>query len=97
MAGFFNQFLKQIATGDEIRDWQHASRVFVNSLYRLSPKVGSVYHVFMDLNPTVAQVDQNSQIEIGLMAKNVALPRFSVSTKTLPPVPSPRILQVSVL
>jgi len=82
MAGFFNQFLRQLATGDEIRDWQHASRTFIDSLYRLSPKVGSVYHVFMDLNPVVAQVDQNSQIEIGLMAKNVALPRFSVSTKT---------------
>ena len=82
MAGFFNQFLRQIATGDQVKDWQHASRTFVDSLYRLSPKIGSVYHVFMDLNPTVAQVDQNSQIEIGLMAKSVALPKFSVQTKT---------------
>jgi hypothetical protein len=82
MAGFFNQFLKQIATGDEIHDWQHASRTFVDSLYRLSPKVGTAYHVFMDLNPVVAQVEQNEQIEIGMMAKQIALPRFSVSTKT---------------
>ena len=82
MAGFFNQFLKQLGTGDEIHDWQHASRTFVDSLYRLSPKIGAVYHVFMDLNPVVAQVDQNSQIEIGMMAKNVALPKFSVTTKT---------------
>lgn len=81
MAGFFNQFLQQLGTGDEIHDWQHASRMFVDGLYRLSPKVGSVYHVFMDLNPAVSQVDQNSQIEIGMMAKQVALPRFSVTTK----------------
>ena len=81
MAGFFNQFLKQVATGDEIHDWQHASRTFVDSLYRLSPKIGTVYHVFIDLNPTIAEVDQNSQIEIGLMAKSVALPKFSVQTK----------------
>ena len=66
MAGFFNQFLKQLGTGDEIHDWQHASRTFVDSLYRLSPKIGAVYHVFMDLNPVVAQVDQNSQIEIAV-------------------------------
>jgi len=82
MAGFFNQFLRQLGTGDEIRDWQHASRTFVDSLYRLSPKIGSVYHVFMDLNPVVSQVDQNSQIELGMMAKSVALPRFTVQTKT---------------
>ena len=82
MAGFFNQFLKQIATGDEIHDWQHASRTFVDSLYRLSPKIGTVYHVFMDLNPVVAQVEQNEQIEIGMMAKQIALPRFSVTHKT---------------
>ena len=87
MAGFFNQFLKQIATGDEIHDWQHASRTFVDSLYRLSPKVGTAYHVFMDLNPVVAQVEQNEQIEIGMMAKQIALPRFSVTTKpTMPTI-----------
>lgn len=82
MAGFFNQFLQQLGTGDEIHDWQHASRTFIDGLYRLSPKIGTTYHVFMDLNPVVSQVDQNSQIEIGMMAKQVSLPRFSVTTKT---------------
>ena len=80
--GFFNQFLKEIQTGDEIHDWQHASRTFVDSLYRLSPKIGTVYHVFMDLNPVVATTQTNEQIEIGMMAKSVALPKFSISTKT---------------
>ena len=83
MAGFFNQFLQHMCTGDEIHDWQHASRTFVDSLYRLSPKIGTMYHVFIDLNPTVATTDQNSQIEIGLMAKQVNLPKFTVQTKTL--------------
>ena len=82
MAGFFNQFLKQIATGDQVRDWQHASRTFVDSLYRLSPKIGTVYHVFMDLNPVVSQVAVNEQIEIGIMAKSVQLPKFTVQNKT---------------
>ena len=34
-------------------------------------------------NSEVARTDQNSQIELGMMAKSVTLPRFSVSTKTL--------------
>ena len=82
MAGFFNQFLQQVGTGDDIHDWQHASRTFIDGLYRLSPKIGTVYHVYIDLNPTVAQVDQNSLTELGMMAKDVALPKFSVTTKT---------------
>jgi len=82
LGSFFNQFLQQVGTGDEIHDWQHASRLFVDSLYRLSPKVGTMYHVYVDLNPLVAQVDQNSQIEIGMLAKSVQLPKFSVDTKT---------------
>jgi hypothetical protein len=81
LGGIANTFLKQLATGDSIHDWQHASRTFIDGLYRLSPKIGTVYHVFMDLNPTVAKVDQNSQIEIGMLAKTVALPRFTVTNK----------------
>jgi len=83
MAGFFNQFLSQLATGDQIKDYQHAARTFVDGLYRLSPKIGTLYHVFIDINPAVANIDQNSQIETGLMAKSVNLPKFSVQTKTL--------------
>lgn len=82
MANFWNSFLKQIGTGDEIRDYRHASRTFVDGLYRLSPKVGTLYHVFIDINPTVATISQGEQIEIGLMAKSVNLPKFNIQTKT---------------
>lgn len=83
LSGVANSFVSQLATGDEIHDWQHASRTFIDSLYRLSPKIGTVYHVFIDLNPTIASIDQSNQIEIGLMAKSVQLPKFSIQSKTL--------------
>jgi hypothetical protein len=86
MAGFFNQFLKQLGTGDEIKDYQHAARTFVDGLYRLSPKMQSMFHVFIELNPAVAKVDPqnpNNQYEIGLMAKTAQLPKFTVQNKTL--------------
>lgn len=82
MASFGNQFLKQLETGDEIKDYKHASRTFIDGLYRLSPKIGSLFHVFIDLNDSIAGIDQNSQIEIGLMAKSVMLPKFNIQTKT---------------
>ena len=82
MAGFFNQFLQQMGTGDQIKDYAHASRTFVDGLYRLSPKIGSMYHVFVDVNREVSNIDKNSQIEIGMMAKSVQLPKFTIQNKT---------------
>lgn len=81
ISGIANNFLKQLAEGDQIRDYQHATRMFVDGLYRLSPKLQSLFHVFVDLNPVISNTDQQSQVEIGMMAKSVALPRFTVTNK----------------
>lgn len=80
MAGFFNQFFTQVATGPMLRDQQHASRTFVDSLYRLAPKSGALFHVFIDVNSTVAQGDPT---EIGMMAKAASLPKFTIQNKVL--------------
>lgn len=80
MGSFGNQFLNQITNGDQIRDYQHASRTFVDGVYRLGPKFNSLFHVFIDLNPSV---NYNDPSEIGLMAKTVSLPKFSIQNKTL--------------
>lgn len=82
MSNFWNSFLQQIGTGDQIKDYRHASRTFVDGLYRLSPKVGTLFHVFIDLNTVVARTDSNSQIEIGMLAKSVQLPKYTINTKT---------------
>lgn len=73
--------LQSIAPNQNIRDYQHGARTFIDGLYRLSPKLSNLYHVFIDLNETV-QTDQNSQIEIGLMAKQVQLPKFNIQNRT---------------
>lgn len=78
---FWGDVLQSVAPNQNIRDFQHASRTFVDSLYRLSPKLGSLFHVFVDVNQNIAGIDQNSQIEIGLMAKSVSLPKFNVQNK----------------
>lgn len=79
-AGFFNQLLSQVANGDNIKDWQHASKTFVDGLYRLSPKIGSMFHVFIDVNHEITPGDPT---EIGMMAKSVTLPKFTVQNKVM--------------
>ena len=86
MAGFFDQFLKQLGTGDEIKDYQHAARTFVDGLYRLSPKSGALFHVYIDVNNSIAKPDAtnaNAIYEIGLMAKTAQLPKFTIQNKIL--------------
>jgi hypothetical protein len=80
MGSFGNQFLQQLGTGDTVRDYQHAARTFVDSNYRLGPKSGALFHVYMDVN---SLVNPGRPSEIGLMAKTVALPKFSIQNKTL--------------
>lgn len=83
MAGFFNQFLQQLGTGDEIKDYRHASKTFVESLYRLGPKSTALFHVFIETDSSVIPVTGLSDVrEIGLMAKTVQLPKFSIQNKT---------------
>lgn len=84
MSGFFNQFLSGFGA-DNVRDYQHAAKTFIDGLYRLSPKTQALFHVYVELNPTVARQDPlnaNSQYEIGLMAKSAQLPKFTIATKT---------------
>lgn len=80
MAGFFNQFLNQLTTGDEIKDYRHAQKLFVDSLYARGPKSQALFHVFIEFNPNANGGDSR---EIGMLAKSVQLPKFSVQSKVL--------------
>ena len=78
----FGQLLQSIAPQQNIKDYKHATRTFVDSLYRLSPKLNNLFHVFMDVNTAMSGIDQISQIETGLMANSVQLPKFTIQNKT---------------
>ena len=78
----FGDLLQAIAPQQNIKDYKHATRTFVDGLYRLSPKLNNLFHVFMDVNTAMSSIDQISQIETGLMAKSVQLPKFTIQNKT---------------
>jgi len=79
-----NNFLS--LTGNEVlRDYQHASQLYVNNKYAKAPKFGFVYYVQLNINPN-AIIDEtwaNSKGEVGLLAKKADLPKFTVSTETI--------------
>ena len=81
----WGDILQSIAPNQNVRDYQHAARTFIDGLYRLSPKLNNLFHVFIDINPSLPYNDPlnpNHTIELGLLAKTVQLPKFTVQTKT---------------
>lgn len=78
-----NQFLKQLGTGDSIKDYQHGARIFVDDNYRLSPKYGFLFHVAIDLNTEITRVPRDNMLEMGMIVKSANLPKFTIDNKVL--------------
>lgn len=76
-----NNFLKQLGTGDDIHDFQHASKTFVDGGMQLHPKHSFSYHVFFEPTSGVSTRAQTSLIEAGMMVKEVNLPTFQMDVK----------------
>ena len=87
--------------GPNLRDAQHASRVYVDDDMRLAPKVKFLYHVVFNINSTaISRVDASflpkHQNEINLLAKTVDLPKFQIQTETLNQYNRKKNIQTSV-
>jgi hypothetical protein len=96
MPNIFDGFLSQIAEGDNVKDYQHASRLFVDNNYELSPKYTWLFHVYFDLNPELTSVNQQKQIEAGMLVKSADLPRFRIDSKTYNNYNRPSIAQTKI-
>jgi hypothetical protein len=99
IAGFLGTAVNQALTGDNLRDYTHASKLFVGDNYKLAPKMGFLYHVAFDINREVAVQDPtnpNSNYELGMMVKSVNLPKFSIDTKNYNAYNRPNIIQSKV-
>lgn len=97
MPNIFDGFLKQVVTGDQIKDRQHAARLFVDNNFRLAPKSDWIFHVFFDLDPQLSNIrDSMKLVEHGMLVKAVDLPKFSVQNKTLNEYNRPNIVQTKI-
>jgi hypothetical protein len=89
------KFLGSVANGifgsqGDMRDYQHAARLFTDNFMRLSPKVEFLYHVFLDINPAAIRTPNpfygfsspEARIETGMLVKNFNLPGINVQTET---------------
>lgn len=64
-----------------LRNYQHATRIFTDSNFRLSPKYGFLFYVEFDFNPLVTQLTNTTAQEMGMLVKSVSLPKFTIDVK----------------
>jgi len=81
MANPFNSYLNNNAPGPDLRDWQHAARMFTDNNQIYGPKQKFLFHVAINLNQNALRnttLAQNYAPVLGMLVKNVNLPRFTM-------------------
>lgn len=96
MPNLFSGFFRGLAKGDKLRDYQHASRLFLSANYAHHPKYTWLFHVFFDLNPEFSSLTNEEFITTGMLVKAADLPKFSFDTKTYNNYNRPHIAQSKV-
>lgn len=90
MANKFTRFLNGVGTGlinpkGLVSNWQHATRLFIDDTYRLSPRSKFLFYVRFELDKSAMRAPAFSARhtdEIGLLVKNCDLPKYNFDTVT---------------
>lgn len=100
MSNAFTNFLNGFVGGvigqsGNLRDYQHASRLYVDNYFELTPKAGWIYYVVLNINPQLRQSINPARLaefemwytryggRVGLLAKQADLPKFTIETETV--------------
>lgn len=82
------QYANQLSRtgGINFRDYQHASKLYVDNGFAKAPKFGFQYLVNFNINPnTILDKTwlEKGRREVGLLVKKIDLPKFTIGTETL--------------
>lgn len=90
MANKFTRYLSSFVGGltnpkGIVADWRHATRLFIDDTYRLSPRTKFLFYVSFDIDNSAHKsssfTNKHSQ-EVGLLVKAADLPKYSFETIT---------------
>jgi len=77
-----NNFLKGLQDGlPGMKDFRHASRLYIDDHHKLAPKHKFLYHVVFDLDDTVGQdkFTESERRELNMLVKAVDLPKYDMN------------------
>ena len=91
MANILNGFLNNVLQGStnpggNLKDYQHAARLFTDDAFRLAPKSKFLFYTVFELSASaqkvMPQLDQRHKQEINMLVKMIDLPKFQIQTVT---------------
>jgi hypothetical protein len=93
--------LKGFFSGDTLRDYTHASKVFRSNGYELKPRLKFLFHVSFSINvkeiPQLAGALGLTDVSnLSLVVKTVDLPKYTVQTETLNQYNRKRVIQTKI-
>jgi len=77
-----NNFLKGIQDGlPGMKDYQHASRLYIDDHHKLAPKHKFLYHVVFDLDDSISMnsFTEAERQELNMLVKAVDLPKYNMN------------------
>ena len=85
--GFLDNFFNAaLNPGGNVKDFQHAQRLYVDDAFRLAPKVKFLYFVNFNFNdPVLAQfpkINSTHHAELNMLVKRVDLPQYTAEVST---------------
>lgn len=84
--------------GFDLKDYKHASKLYLENNYALTPKFKFLYHVVLNINPQAQNLGlTNSDITtINLLAKSVDLPKYRVQVQPIKQYNRNKLVQTGV-
>ena len=106
MANPFSGFFDNLVSGalspkGNLADYQHASRIYVDGNMRLAPKLPHLFHVVLNIDPTIPistndAINNSIKREINVLCKSVDLPNYNVDVQVLNQYNRKKVHQTSV-
>lgn len=83
MAHFVNNFLQALNPNQMLKDFAHASRLYIDGRHRLEPKRPWLYYVVINKMAGAAGFGSSSnQLELGQLVKEAQLPSYNFNVET---------------
>ncbi len=97
---FGQDFLKSFFGNDYLKDYTHASKTFRTNGYSNSPRFKFLFHVYFNLNtdqiPKLRNVLGDERSTIGLLVKNIELPKYQMDVETMNQYNRKRLIQKKI-
>lgn len=87
MSDSFYKFLSNKGNGISFKSYAHATGLYLKGSMARLPKLGFLYFVSFDINTSACRdpnwLNSQGNVDIGLLVKQIDLPKFKITTETL--------------